>query len=100
METIVFLIAAGTLFWAGMLTAVVWGGLIFVIAAAVLGGLKLISTIAWSRWWVMLSLWAAIGGAYVKVRMAARDLDFTLAGLSYKFLHRCGMDAAEPGDAA
>jgi hypothetical protein len=76
MEMLAYLVAAATLFWVGMITATVLGGLIFVIAAAVFAGLKLVGTIAWSWWWMMLPLWAAIGGAYVKVRMAARSEQF------------------------
>jgi hypothetical protein len=53
-----------------------FGGLIFVILAAALAGLKLTGIVSWSWWWVMLPLWAAIDGAVVKMRIAARDPRF------------------------
>jgi hypothetical protein len=74
METIAYVVVAAALFWLGSITSPVLGGLIFVIAAAVLAGLKLAGLIAWSWWWIVLPLWAAIGGAYVKMRMAAKSI--------------------------
>ena len=76
METIAYLVAAAALFWVGMISAIALGGLLFVILAAVLAGLKLAGIIAWSWWWAMLPLWGAIGGAFLKTRLAARDPRF------------------------
>jgi|HubBroStandDraft_6_1064221.scaffolds.fasta_scaffold2998926_2 hypothetical protein len=76
MIVVAYVVAAIALFWLGMVTAVVLGGLGFIIVAVVLGGLKLAGIFPWSWWWAMLPLWAAVGGAYVKTRMAARDPRF------------------------
>jgi hypothetical protein len=70
-----YMIAAAVLIWLGMIFTYL-GGLIFVILAAVLAGLKLAGIFAWSWWWAMLPLWAAVGGAVVKMRIAARDPRF------------------------
>jgi hypothetical protein len=71
----VYVVAAAALFGLGMIFAF-FGGLIFVILAAALAGLKLTGIVSWSWWWVMLPLWAAIDGAVVKMRTAARDPQF------------------------
>jgi hypothetical protein len=70
-----YVIAAAVLFWLGMIFAHV-GGLIFVILAVVLVVLKLVGIFPWEWWWVALPLWMALGGAVLKVRMAARDPRF------------------------
>lgn len=70
-----YVVAAAVLFWLGMIFAFL-GGLIFVILAAVLAALKLAGIFVWSWWWVALPLWTALGGAVLKVRMAARDPRF------------------------
>jgi len=75
MIVIVYVAAAAVLFWLGMIFAFL-GGLIFVILAVVLAGLKLAGIFVWSWWWVVLPLWVAIGGAVVKMRIAARDPRF------------------------
>ena len=75
MMIVAYVVAAAVLFWVGMVTAFL-GGLIFIVAAAILAGLKLFAVISWSWWWTLLPLWAAAGGAYVKVRLAARDPNF------------------------
>ena len=67
-----YVVSAAVLFWLGMILAFL-GGLIFVILAVVLGALKLAGIFAWSWWWAMLPLWGALGGAVVKMRIAARD---------------------------
>jgi hypothetical protein len=70
-----YVVAAAALLWLGMIFAF-FGGFIFVILAAILAVLKLVGIFAWSWWWAMLPLWAALGGAVVKMRMAARDPRF------------------------
>jgi hypothetical protein len=70
MLVVAYVVAAAALFWVGMVTFFL-GGLIFVALAAVLAGLKLAGIFAWSWWWAMLPLWAAIGGAVVKMRIAS-----------------------------
>ena len=70
-----YVIAAAVLFWLGMILAFL-GGLIFVILAAVLVALKLAGIFVWSWWWVTLPLWAAIGGAVLKMKIVARDPRF------------------------
>jgi hypothetical protein len=70
-----YVVAAAALFWLGMIFAFL-GGLVFVILAAILAILKLVGIVAWSWWWAMLPLWGALGGAVVKMRMAARDPRF------------------------
>jgi hypothetical protein len=70
-----YVVAAAALFWVGMVTFFL-GGLIFVILAAALAGLKLAGIFIWSWWWVALPLFAASGGAFVKMRAAARDPNF------------------------
>jgi hypothetical protein len=75
MAIIAYVVAAAALFWLGMILAS-FGGLIFVLLAAVLAGLKVAGIVAWSWWWVMLPLWTAVGGAFVKMRMATRDPEF------------------------
>jgi hypothetical protein len=70
-----YVVAAAALFWVGMIFAH-FGGLIFVILAAVLAILKLIGVFVWSWWWVTLPLWAALGGGVLKMRVAARDPRF------------------------
>ncbi len=72
MIIIAYVVAAAALFWVGMVTFFL-GGLIFVILAAVLAGLKLAGIVAWSWWWTILPLWAAIGGAVAKMWIVARD---------------------------
>ena len=71
---IAYVVAAVALFWIGMVFFL--GGLIFVLVAAALAGLKLAGIFAWSWWWAILPLWAAVGGAFVKMRVAARDPNF------------------------
>jgi hypothetical protein len=75
MMIVIYVVAAATVFWVGMITAFL-GGLVFVILAAVGAGLKLAGVIALSWWWALLPLWGAMGGAYVKMRLAARDPNF------------------------
>jgi len=72
---IAYVVAAVALFLVGMVTFFL-GGLIFVILAAVLAGLKLAGIFAWSWWWATLPLWGAAGGAVVKMRVAARSPNF------------------------
>jgi len=67
-----YVLAAAVLFWLGMIFAHL-GGLIFVALAAVLVVLKLTGIFVWSWWWVALALWAALGGGFLKIRVAARD---------------------------
>lgn len=71
MLIVAYAIAAAVLFWLGMMFAF-FGGLIFIIAAAVLAVLKVAGLFIWSWWWVTLPLWAALGGAVLKMRMAVR----------------------------
>jgi hypothetical protein len=73
MATILYLIAAIAVFWIGMLSAVLMGGALFLILAAVFAGLKLAGVIAWAWWWVALPVWGAIGGAAAKIWMVTRD---------------------------
>ena len=73
MATIFYLLASIATFWIGMLSAVLMGGLLFLILAAVFAGLKLIGIFAWSWWWVVLPIWAAIGGAVAKMWIVTRD---------------------------
>lgn len=75
MMVVAYVVAAAAAFWAGMILFA-FGGLIFVALAAVLAGLKLAGIFAWSWWWAMLPLWAAIGGGVVKMRIAGRDPRF------------------------
>lgn len=70
-----YVVAAAVLFWLGMIFAHL-GGLIFVILAAALAALKLAGIFPWSWWWVALPLWTALGGGFLKMRMAARDSRF------------------------
>jgi hypothetical protein len=72
---IAYVVAAAALFWVGMVTFFL-GGLIFVILAVVLAGLKLAGIFVWSWWWAALPLFGAVGGAVVKMRIAARDPNF------------------------
>ena len=74
MTTIWYLFAAAAVWWVGMiLTAATFGGLPFVILAALFAGLKLAGIIAWSWWWAMLPLWGGIGGAVAKMWIVTRD---------------------------
>ena len=75
MTMIAHFVAAVAVFWVGMLL-MHFGGLIFVILAALLAGLKRAGIIAWSWWWAALPLFGAAGGAFVKMRIAARDPEF------------------------
>ena len=72
---IAYVVAACALFWVGMVTFFL-GGLIFVILAAILAGLKLAGLFVWSWGWTVLPLFAALGGVVVKMRIAARDPNF------------------------
>jgi hypothetical protein len=77
MTIVVYVIAAAFVFWVGMiLTASGIGGLPFLIVAAVIAGLKLADIFPWSWWWAMLPVWGAVSGAYLKMRLAARDPRF------------------------
>ena len=76
MTAISYVIAAAAVWWVGMISSVVLGGLIFIILAAVLAALKFAGIFAWSWWWAMLPLWGAMGGASVKMWLAARDPNF------------------------
>lgn len=72
---IVYVVAAAAALSVGMILFA-FGGLIFVLLAAVLAFLKLAGLVTLSWWWVALPLWAAAGGAVVKMRVAARDSRF------------------------
>ena len=76
MTIVAYVVAAAVIWWVGMVTSMFLGGLIFVILAAALAGLKLAGIVAWSWWWALLPLWGAMGGASVKLWMAARDPNF------------------------
>jgi hypothetical protein len=73
MTTVLYLLAAVAVFWVGMLSAVLMGGALFLILAAILAGLKLAGAIGWSWWWVILPIWGAIGGALAKMWIVTRD---------------------------
>jgi len=73
LATIFYLLASIATFWIGMLSAVLMGGLLFLILAAVFAGLKLAGILTWSWWWVVLPIWAAIGGAFAKMWIVTRD---------------------------
>ncbi len=75
MLIVAYIIAAALLFWLGMIFAFL-GGLIFVVLAAILAGLKLAGIFVWSWWWALLPLWTALGGAVAKMHIAARDPRF------------------------
>jgi hypothetical protein len=75
MIVIAYVVAAVALFWIGMVTFYL-GGLVFVVLAAILAGLKLAGIFVWSWWWTALPLFGAVGGAVVKMRIAARDPNF------------------------
>lgn len=66
MTTIIYLLAVVAVLWVGMLSAVFIGGLLFLILAALFAALKLVGIIAWSRWWVALPVWGAVGGGIAK----------------------------------
>jgi len=70
-----YVVAAVALIWLGMLTFFL-GGLVFVLLAASLAILKFAGIFVWSWWWAMLPLWGALGGAIVKMRIAASDPQF------------------------
>ena len=72
MIVVAYVVTAAALFWVGSV-AFFLGGAIFVILAAILAGLKLAGVIAWSWWWIVLSLWTAIGGAVAKMWIVTRD---------------------------
>lgn len=73
MATVYYLLATAAVFWLGMLSAVFVGGLLFLLAAALIAGLKLTDVIDWSWWWAGLPIWGAIGGAVAKMWIATRD---------------------------
>jgi hypothetical protein len=72
MAVIAYVVVAAVMFWLGMIFAFL-GGLIFIVVAAVLGGLKLAGVFPWSWWWAMVPLWVVAGGAVLKMRMALRE---------------------------
>jgi hypothetical protein len=74
MVVVWYVLAAIAVAWVGMLlTAGGVGGLVFIIVAALLAGLKLAGVVEWSWWWTLLPLWGAASGAFAKMWIVTRD---------------------------
>jgi hypothetical protein len=73
METVYYIVSAIAVFWIGMLSAAMMGGLYLLILIMLFVTLKLIGIISWSWWWVLLPGWAVIGSSIAKIWIVTRD---------------------------